>query len=1160
MSQLRRRSLSPAEVVAVLFLLSAFPAAGQVRVSTIQETIERWKPEAHIYVMGDVGLQDAALADLEAWLKDRQWTVLLVQDAAGQQFQEVGGGIRGEQEAIEYGTGQGIARAPGFAPDGAILSIVLAQRALYYTAGPERDSRGLGEAAFRDNLDQWAIAALRNGGDLVSAVKDTVTNVDTRLEWAIFQEQAQAAEMLAQARRQIEAAEAAITLVEEKAAALRSAPPHPQEGLALPGTAPLREETERARSLLEKSPVDARQVADQVIWNAEALKGRIDLYPAGAVTLDGLRNRLQRLERHEFAEGGRNEIRHASQVLAGAHELYRRADPDYVRQLDQSEAALSHAEAAVRRAEEQEAFRSSLFSFLGLILLSVLVRIAWRLNRRRRPVKKEAESLLASWQTALDRKLEVLFGELEQRVGWLVGPVSGDGRRFSGETAELARQVRSDVGSLAILWTSAHAVLEQARERIRPRRPWPVLRNLFFAGNYRRGLALLRDEPVPFDPVEGLPRLFEGERTWRDDLLGNLTDYEPFRKSFEELMEEFHSRAARAAGALDELEAALNELPPLLKKAHERIWQAEFQKDFLQGAGAGDGLFLVPALFSEVLTAGTAALTDAQGTAASDPVATRKGSAALAERLAAEGWRLAGLCRSVRSGVMPALQAAEGRLQEAGFPIAWIGEWLRFLSGRAAELAVRTTREPVLPEIERLAVDLAVLQTRAEHAVELAGRLAETRARVSSEEARVDLSRREMGTALGLDAEILLREKGADPSERLADAAAEAGEAETRLGRGEVDEAAAALERANWLASETAAIVEASLQTFAARETGVEEQRAETERIAALVPEHELVLAGTREAFAESALSLGPGDEVHPGADGTVGDNAEEAREEVASARGKLDGAAAEIRAGRMLAAASLLRQVRGHQEQAGFRLAEIAAKRARLDRAREENRGLLGVMEVRVADAGPELSGDARIRPQTLAAFEEVAANVWTAREGVDTGKEDPLRIGEDLVAARAGLDRIDGTLAPADRKLYREAAALLDRARAVVEEAGSWSSAYGVSIPGVPGVNLLALAEEQVREGRYEEAKHSADQAWEIANVALEGARAEESRESYRSSSSSDDDSSSSSSFTPTISSSSSPSSDSGSGSSGWSGSDSGSGSSSWDGSDSGSGKSGW
>ena len=551
-------------------------------------------------------------------------------------------------------------------------------------------------------------------------------------------------------------------------------------------------------------------------------------------------------------------------------------------------------------------------------------------------------------------------------------------------------------------------------------------------------------------------------------------------------------------------------------------------------------------------------------------MATRKGSATLAERLAADAWRLAGLCRSVRSGTVPAVRSAEGSLRESGLPTDWIGEGLQSLSGRAAELAARAAGEAVSSEIETLAADLAAFQARAERAVGLAGRLAETRARVAAEEQRVELSRREMGTALGLDPEVaLLREKGADPSERLVVASAEADQTEARLGRGEVDEAAAALEDANWQATEAAAIVDASLQTFAARETRVEEQRAETERIAALVPEQELVLAGTRESFAESALALGPGDEVHPGADGTVDDNVEEAREEVVSARGKLEGAAAGIRAGRMLAAASLLRQVRGHQKQARFRLAEITAKRARLDRSREDNRGILAGMEERIEESWPELSDDARITEPTLAAFEEASEKVRTARERMDTGREDPLRIGEDLVAAGAGLDRVEGTLAPADRQLHDDAARSIQEAGSKVSEVGGWEQPYGVVIPGRPGAASLEAARALLAQERYAEAREAARTARGQAAAAVTAAveevarrRAEEQRrweeerrrdEERRRERERQQERASSSSISSSLGS-------SRSGSSGSSRSSSGSGRSSWSGGGSGSGKSGW
>lgn len=1074
MSQLRHVRASSGVVVPVLLLLSALPAAGQARVSTIQEVIDGWSPETHLWVIGDVGLSKAKLSELESWLEGRHWTVLLVEDAAGQRFEDIDGVVREGADAIEYGTGQGVTRVPGFAaqvhpetgePDGAILSIVLAQRALCYTGSTAQDSRGLGEEAFADALDRWAVAALRDGRGIVAAVQDTVTNVDALLAQAVAGERERAAELREEALRRIGEAEAALAEVEKRAAALRAAPPHPRQGLALPDTITPGQKLARVRRGVGERPEEALTVAGEVLGKARLLQSQMEAYPNGAKGLAEAGARLARLRRRELAGKARAEIEQASQILAEAGKLYRAAYPGYVDRLDHASAALSHAEAAVRRAERQAELRRDFLALLGLCLVGALAWHAWLLNRRRRPVKEEAEALLASWQTALDRKLEALFGELERRVERLAGPASDDGR-FAGETLELVRQIRSDVGSLTILWTSARAVLEQARERIRPRRPGPVLYNLFLPGSYLRGLALLRDEPVPFDPAEGLPRLFGSERTWREDLLGDLAAHEPFRKSFEELMAEFHTRAARATEALDEIESSLRDLPLLAEKTRERIWQTGLQKEYLAD-GAEDGLFQVPAVFSELLPAAEAALEEARGTAAADPVGTWKGSAARAERLAADAWRLTGLCRSARSAVMPALQSAEPLLREAG---------LRAFSGRAADLAVRAAREAVPEEIERLAADLAAFP-------ELTGRLAGTRSRIAAEERRVESSRREMGAALGLAPELLLRETGSEPSERLTAAARQADEAEARLGRGEVGEAAAALETAGRLADGAAAILEASRKTFEERETAVAERHAKTERLAALLPEHELVLAGTREAYAESAL-------------GEVGDNVDRAREEIAAARGRLDLAEAGLREGRMLAAAALLAEVRAHQEQACSHFAEIKANRARLDRAREENRARLAELEARTAGLGPGLSGDPRITRPTLAAFVEAAGRVRTAREWIDAGREDPLRAGQELLAAREGLDRLETALAPEDRRLHDEAARQIEEAGARVGEAGRWPGSYGVLLPGQVGVAALETARSLLGQQRYAEARESALAAWTEADRALTAALAEVAR----------------------------------------------------------------
>jgi uncharacterized membrane protein YgcG len=1011
-----------ASVALALFLL-AVPAVAQTRVSTIQETIERWSPGTHVYVIGDVGVEPAALSELESWLAGGHWTVLLVQDASGQTFQDTEGVTRLGEEAIEYGTGQGMARAAGFAaqahpktgePDGEILSIVLAQRALYYTGSKAQDDRGLGEAAFAGNLDRWAIDALRNGGGIAEAVRSTITNIDGLL-------MAEIERAPREARVAIESAELALTSLDQAAAALRAAPSHPVGSLAHPDTRLLLEDLDRARAKVGTDPAAARELALDVLRRVGSLQEPIRLYPLAAERFDEGWRQFRELHKRELAITAGKPLESARLSLVEGQALYRNADPVYAARLDRALQVLSEARQEIEAAERREAAESLAHALLSLLALCAAAATVWGLNRRRRGVKEEAEALLASWQTALDRKLEALFGELEQRVSRLVGSVSGDDRRgYEGETEALAEAVRADVGSLTILWTSARAVLEQAREHIRPRRAAAVLANFLLPGHYRKGIALLRDEPVPFDPAEGLPRLFGGdERGWREDLLGDLASYEPFRKSFEELMAEFQVRAERATRALDELEAALTRLPSLLESIRNGLWQAAFQKTSLEEAGSVDGLFLVPALFAEALPAAEAALEEARQTiGGGDPVKAHRESAARAERIASDACALVSLVQNVRSAVLPAVARSEEELVQAGFATRWIPEERRSLSIRAADLASRAAREDASSSaIQELGADAADFQERAARAVELTARLPEVRAGIEAVARRVEAARQEMGSALALAPASLLREADQDPSERLAGADGQADAARTALDFGDVAVVTSTLEQAERLTSEAAALVDTALETFRSRESAVEKLHAETERLAALVPEHETLVARLQEAFAPSALTLESG--------GTVVDSFGQARDGIEAARLDLDSASSAIREGRILTASTLLRQVGAHQEQAGLRLAEVAAKHARLDSLRAANRGLLDQLADRFSCSATELDATAWITAETRAAYRQAEGWMQEARSWIEAGREDPIQAEAKLLAAGAGLDRVETELVPADRRRYEEALA---------------------------------------------------------------------------------------------------------------------------------------
>lgn len=204
-----------------------------VRARDINDAIAQWHPGVNLIVIGDVGLSQGALRDLNAALAGKHWTVLLVEDASGMRFVDVDGNTRYDLDAVQYGIGQGIFRKQGFSGfvnpqtgerDGSLFAITLHPKNLYLRNSEAQKNHGLyGETEFKGDLDQWAIANMRSGGDIVGAVKETVENIDTRLTQAIAAEASDARTAVADAKTRVEELAAAqASFVKSHASASRA--------------------------------------------------------------------------------------------------------------------------------------------------------------------------------------------------------------------------------------------------------------------------------------------------------------------------------------------------------------------------------------------------------------------------------------------------------------------------------------------------------------------------------------------------------------------------------------------------------------------------------------------------------------------------------------------------------------------------------------------------------------------------------------------------------------------------------------------------------------------------------------------------------------------------------------------------------------------------
>ncbi len=173
---------------------------GPVRIESVQEVIDVWRADQHLYVKGDVGVGDEQLEALEAWLVENgpHWIVVLMANAQEETWSSSDGRTFQSMEAVEVALGQGLSNRTGFGQwkhptteesDGCVLVMFLTERKMAYFASDAQDTRGLGESHWIDGLDRPAVRAMRDGGRISDAVRDTISAIERQLQLRITAKQ-----------------------------------------------------------------------------------------------------------------------------------------------------------------------------------------------------------------------------------------------------------------------------------------------------------------------------------------------------------------------------------------------------------------------------------------------------------------------------------------------------------------------------------------------------------------------------------------------------------------------------------------------------------------------------------------------------------------------------------------------------------------------------------------------------------------------------------------------------------------------------------------------------------------------------------------------------------------------------------------------------------
>lgn len=1066
-------------LLSVALGMAAWSGASVVRASAEPATVARgteviqaWRPEQRLYVRGNLGVGASQLASLEQWLDANatNWVVVLLESAAGERYTDAGGDTFTGIEAVNHALGKGLMNQTAFGQsldprtqerNACFFALFLKDRRFSYFGSDAQDRRGLGEERWVGGLDAPAIRAMRDGGRIVDAVKDTVSHIEGQLTARITAERNAAARKAAEqaaareraqanAQAELTAAREAVAVVRRRTTEFQSQYPDATGDLARPDLPALEAGLTLAQGVLAADRFsDASEAAAGVRQKVEPLLAALDRHSGATARFDELAGRYQQQSQAGDAAAAKVPLEEAADQLQAARREHARGDSSYESHLTAAASALQAVEALMANAARAARARKVVTALAGSTGTLLLLLIALFLNRRRAGPMREARALYDLWRQGMSEKTRGLFALLDRRAT-VVGTSTLDAeRRYSGQTLELSRQAIKDVDELFIMSASVDRILGEAQAYLEPRSLSRRAGNLIRRRPFQRVLRLLRDEPIRFKPEERVELIVRGPRTEQDALVGDRQSYAPFALTFEALIAAFNERANRALQALDQIESGTTGCVQVVEAAQRDLDQARSEAGQLRDAGATDGLLVLEPLEARLVPHAVETLAAALKQAASDPVGALAGAATQAHRLAGDAAALTRAILHARQTLLPTVREQQKILGEAGVGTAWIDDTIRELSTKADQAAEAAVEAAAADRIRACAAAWDALAARVTTATALhERRRGEIEPAVTTTRTKIAEGRRQLGEALRLDPARTLTERDLNPDDRLSKAAEELAMASAALNRGDVSAAENALGAVAWLTGEAGGIVQASLEVLGRRAEEVAALGRETARLEDQLPGRRQILEGILASYAPATWTLGAGDPAHPNANGTIEDNLAEAQASLSSARTQLETAEKIFAAARILEASNFWTRVKADQEFAAARLEEIEEKQARLERTEASNAATLTQLEHRAASARP-VAAAASTTPPTIALYEDAFTALAQARSRRGARPADPFALAASLETIRQRLEQFDDQ-ARCDRDIFEEASRSVKAAQAQLAQAQTrWAQIQGSGLP---------------------------------------------------------------------------------------------------------------
>ena len=547
-----------------------------VTINSAVDVVNQWTPTQHLYVKGDLGVSPERLSALEAWLHDHapHWTVVLMHDVVDERFTTADGRRFVGLDAVNHALGHGLANRTAFGElehpqtherDGAVFALFLRERAFSYYGSDAQDRRSLGESHWVGELDRPAFRAMRGGGRIVDAVKDTINTINSRLEQVILEEEAARQrtaqtrrQAMAQAQVQIHVTQTNIDQVKKHSAKVLQQFPNATGALTTPTIEAWTKTLEEIQRTISDDNVHA--MSQRLTNLNDEVEGMLNAYAIH----QGMQQQASELNDQINAlvgkKGGAAHAKQAAVLLQQAQLAHTNGDSQLKRILTEVEETLRSGAAAVaaeHKRVQQKWARRRLVRNATLAIVAVaavvLAFVAVLLNRRRRPSKLAAEKAFAereaSVKAEMDRVLK-LFGRSNEVLGDKKQLAQ---RGYQGRTQALSDQTLTHIDELLIMSGEVERVMGEARELIHPSDPMYQAINAISAARYERGINRVSGEPLHFNQDSGIPLVLRNKRERAQD------NEEPkeITLTFAEVFDAFHQRCESASESLDIVASSL---------------------------------------------------------------------------------------------------------------------------------------------------------------------------------------------------------------------------------------------------------------------------------------------------------------------------------------------------------------------------------------------------------------------------------------------------------------------------------------------------------------------------------------------------------------------------------------------------------------------------